>query len=190
MWFKTLIIMFYMNYSDFMRLYGKMSAHQFKKNFFIHKAFIFKVICLLFFSPLLNENRVWGTLRIIIFFLITYSSASEFLKTAHCDPLVKIPGLFKSFLIIHSHCSSLCNIHIVTEKKKKENIPGGIHLQTCIGQARTSHSEWLFFFSSRQVVLPTVKTQLARSFRGNTYHKAAVHFNQGSQSILRAVIAS
>jgi len=32
MWFKTLIIMFYVNYSDFMRLYGKMNAHQFKKN--------------------------------------------------------------------------------------------------------------------------------------------------------------
>lgn len=55
MWFKTLIIMFYMNYSDFMRLYGKMSAHQFKKNFFIHKAFIFKVICLLFFLPSLMK---------------------------------------------------------------------------------------------------------------------------------------
>lgn len=110
---------------------------------------------------------------------------------AHCDPLVKIPELFKSFLIIHSHCSSLCNAHIVTEKKKtkKENIPGGIHLQVCIGQAHTSHSECLVFFSSRQVVLPTVKSKLARSFRGNTYHKAAVHFNQGSQSILQAVIA-
>lgn len=31
MWFKMLIIMFYVNYSDFMRLYGKMNAHQFKK---------------------------------------------------------------------------------------------------------------------------------------------------------------
>lgn len=31
MWFKTLIIMFYVNYSDFMRLYGKMNAHQLKK---------------------------------------------------------------------------------------------------------------------------------------------------------------
>lgn len=54
MWFKMLIIMFYVNYSDFMRLYGKMNAHQFKKKiFFIHKAFIFKVI---FFSLLMKTG--------------------------------------------------------------------------------------------------------------------------------------
>lgn len=31
MWFKMLIIMFYVNYPDFMRLYGKVNAHQLKK---------------------------------------------------------------------------------------------------------------------------------------------------------------
>lgn len=102
---------------------------------------------------------------------------------------MKTPGLFKSFLITHFYCSSLRNIHPVTEKKKKE-IPGGIHLQVCIGQAHTSLSEWLFWFSRDQAALPTIETQLACSCRGNTYHKAAVHFNQGSQSILQTLIAS
>lgn len=53
MWFKLLIIIFYVDYSGFMQLYGKMNAHQFLKKFFIHKAFIFKVI--LFFT-LFNET--------------------------------------------------------------------------------------------------------------------------------------
>lgn len=47
---------------------GKWMLINLKKNFFIHKAFIFKVICLFFFPPLLNENRVWGILQIIMFF--------------------------------------------------------------------------------------------------------------------------
>lgn len=55
MWFKTLIIMFYVNYSEFMWPYGKMNAHQLKNFFFIHKAFVFKVICLFFFLPSLMK---------------------------------------------------------------------------------------------------------------------------------------
>lgn len=67
MWFKMLIIMFYMNYSDFMWLYGKMNAHQFKKNsLFIKHSYLKWSV---FFSPpLLNENRVSGVLQIIMFF--------------------------------------------------------------------------------------------------------------------------
>lgn len=139
--------------------------------------------------PILNENMVWGVLQIIVFF-----NYIEFcIRILEDGPLWSSGENTRAFQKLYNYLFSLLLSLQYTHsnwKKEKKNIPGGIHLHICIGQAHTSHSEWLFFFCGRQVALPTIKTQLVCSFRGNTYRKAAAHFNQGSQSSLQAVIAS
>lgn len=107
-----------------------------------------------FFPPLLNENRVWGVLEIIMFF-----NYIEFcIRILEDGPLWSSGENTRAFqkLYLSSLLLSLQYTHSNWKNEKKTNIPGGIHLHMCIGQAHTSHSEWLFFFCSHQVVLPSL----------------------------------